>query len=78
MVEPLNSTGTPSERRSPGWREVLAVAAAVVAIVFAIQVATSLLPASLQDVVFHTPLAIAVLVIGTVMVLLRLARRPSA
>lgn len=65
------------ERRSPGWREVLVVAGVVVAIVFAIQVLTSLLPRSLQDIVFHTPLAIAVLVIGTVGLLLRIVRRPS-
>jgi uncharacterized membrane-anchored protein len=65
------------ERRSPGWREVLVVAGAVVAVVFAFQVLTSLLPASLQDIVFHTPLAIAVLVIGTVGLLLRIVRRPS-
>ena len=65
------------ERRSPGWREVLVVAGIVVAIVFAFQVLTSLLPPSLQDIVFHTPLAIAVLVIGTVGLLLRIVRRPS-
>ena len=65
------------EGRSPGWREVLVVAGVVVAIVFAFQVLTSLLPASLQDIVFHTPLAIAVLVIGTVGLLLRIVRRPS-
>ena len=65
------------EGRSPGWREVLVVAGVVVAIVFAFQVLTSLLPTSLQDIVFHTPLAIAVLVIGTVGLLLRIVRRPS-
>ena len=65
------------ERRTPGWREVLLVAGAVVAAVFAVQVGTSLMPASIQDVVFHTPLAIAVLVIGTLALLLRIAGRPS-
>jgi hypothetical protein len=65
------------ERRSPGWREVLVVAGVVVGIVFAFQVLTSLLPPSLQDIVFHTPLAIAVLVVGTVGLLLRIVRRPS-
>ena len=64
--------------RGPGWREVLIVAAIVVGAVFAIQVLTSLLPTSMQEVVFHTPLAILVLVAGTVGLLLRIARRRSS
>ena len=70
----------PAERapKSPGWREVLIVAGVVVAVVFAFQVLTSLLPASLQEVVFRTPLAIAVLVLGTLGLLFRIARRPRA
>jgi uncharacterized membrane-anchored protein len=66
------------DRRAPGWREVLIVAVLVVGVVFAIQVLTSLLPTSMQEVVFHTPLAIIVLVVGTLGLLLRIAgRRPS-
>jgi uncharacterized membrane-anchored protein len=63
--------------RTPGWREVLTVGAVVVAIVLGLAVLTSLLPTSLQDVVFRTPLAIFVLVVGTVGLLVWIARRPA-
>jgi heme A synthase len=61
--------------RQPGWREVLVVAALVVGVVLGAAVATSLLPAELQAVVFHTPVAIAVLLVGTGWLLWRIARR---
>jgi uncharacterized membrane-anchored protein len=61
--------------RQPGWREVLAVAAAVVAVVLGAAVATSLLPTSVQEIVFHTPLTILVLIVGTGWLLWRIARR---
>jgi heme A synthase len=63
--------------RTPGWREVLIVGAIVVVVVLGLAVATSLLPVGLQDVVFHTPLTIVVLVVGTVGLLAWIARRPS-
>jgi anti-sigma-K factor RskA len=63
--------------RQPGWREVLIVAAAVVAIVLGAAVLTSVLPTGAQEVVFHTPLAIVVLVVGTGWLLWRIARRPA-
>ncbi len=66
-----------SPRPAPGWPQVLVVGALVAGVVFAIQVLTSLLPTSVQEVVFHSPLAIIVLVVGTLGVLLRIARRPS-
>jgi uncharacterized membrane protein len=59
----------------PGWREVVLVAATVVAVVLAAAVGTSLLPASVQDVVFHTPVAIGVLIVGTGWLLWRISRR---
>jgi uncharacterized membrane-anchored protein len=59
----------------PGWREVVLVAAAVVVVVLGAAFATSLLPASVQEVVFHTPVAIAVLVGGTGWLLWRISRR---
>jgi len=65
----------PPAGRAPGWREVLFVAALVVGIVLGLAVLTSALPTSLQDVVFRTPLAIVVLVVGTVGLLAWLARR---
>lgn len=71
-------SGRSGSARAPGWREVLIVAAIVVGAVFAIQVLTSLLPTSIQEVVFRTPLAILVLVVGTLGLLLRIVRRRSS
>jgi hypothetical protein len=51
------------------------VAAAVVAVVLGAAILTSLLPAAVQDIVFHTPAAIAVLVVGTGWLLWRISRR---
>jgi anti-sigma-K factor RskA len=66
-------------RSQPGWREVVVVAAAVVALVLGAAVLTSVLPTAVQDVVFHTPLAIAVLIVGTGWLLWQISRRgPSA
>lgn len=63
--------------RQPGIREVLLVAAAVVLTVLAAAFATALLPTGGQDVVFHTPLLIAVLIGGTGLVLWRILRTPQ-
>ncbi len=65
-----------AERVAVGWREVLLVSVAVVGVVLGLAVGTSLLPADVQRVVFQTPLLIAVLVVGTAVVLVRLVRRP--
>jgi len=65
---------TPSGRQ-PGWREVGVVALAIVAVVLGAAVLTSVLPTSLQEIVFHSPLAILVLIIGTGWVLWRISRR---
>ena len=51
------------------------MAAAVVAVVLGAAVLTSVLPTSLQEVVFHTPLAIVVLIVGTGWLLWRISRR---
>jgi FtsH-binding integral membrane protein len=69
-----NATGSP-QTRSPGWREVLLVAGAVVAVVLGLAAVTGLLPTGVQRLVFHSPLAIVVLVVGTVLVLWRVAGR---
>lgn len=61
----------------PGGREVLLVAAAVVAVVLGAAILTSLLPQAVQEIVFHTPVAIAVLVAGTGLVLWRISRRKN-
>lgn len=63
--------------RVVGWREVLIVAAVAVAVVLGAAILTAVLPTDLQRVVFHTPLLIVVLIVGTGFVLWRLAtRRP--
>ncbi len=63
--------------RQPGVREVLLVAAAVVALVLAAAILTAILPRDAQAVVFHTPLLIVVLVLGTALVLWRILRAPG-
>jgi hypothetical protein len=65
--------GSPAHQ--PGWREVVLVAAAVVAVVLAAAFGTSLLPTAVQEVVFRTPIAIAVLIVGTGWLLWRISRR---
>lgn len=63
--------------RSVGWREVLIVAAIAVGTVLGAAILTSALPTYAQRVIFHTPVLIGVLVIGTGLVLWRIAaRRP--
>jgi hypothetical protein len=69
VVEP---TGPPSQ---PGWLQVILVAAVVVAIVLGASIGTSLLPTPIQEIVFHTPLTILVLIAGTAWLLWRIARR---
>ena len=63
--------------RSAGWREVLILAGFAVAVVLGAAILTALLPTELQRVVFHTPLLIVELIVGTGFVLWRIAtRRP--
>jgi hypothetical protein len=66
----------PGVGRQPGWREVLIVAIAAVAVVLGAAVLTSLLPQAVQTIVFHTPVAILVLIGGTGWLLWRISRRP--
>ena len=62
--------------RQPGWSEVTLVAVATVAVVLGAAILTSILPTTVQEVVFHTPLAIVVLLLGTAWLLWRISRRP--
>jgi FtsH-binding integral membrane protein len=65
------------QTRAVGWREVLTVAAVAVGVVLGAAILTSALPTDAQRVIFHTPLAIVILVVGTGFVLWRVAtRRP--
>ena len=60
-----------------GWRAVLIVAGAAVGVVLGAAILTAVLPTDAQRVIFHTPLLIGVLIVGTSLVLWRLAaRRP--
>ncbi|MCI0583780.1 MAG: hypothetical protein L0227_12985 [Chloroflexi bacterium] len=66
-----------AERAQAGARDVLIVAAVAVAAVLGAAVLTSLLPDDVQRFLFHQPVAIAVLIVGTGLVLWRVAtRRP--
>ena len=71
-----DATGRPEPQ--PGWRasgrDVAIAAVAAVGIVLGAAAITGFLPDELQRLVFHTPLAIAVLVVGTGWVLYRIAR----
>ena len=57
-----------------GWRQVLIVAGVAVAAVLGAAILTAALPADAQRVIFHTPLLIAVLIVGTGFVLWRIAK----
>ena len=64
--------------RQPGWREVIGVAGIVVAVVLGAAILTSVLPTGVQELVFHTPLAIIVLIVGTAWLLWRISRRTGS
>ena len=65
------------EARAVGGRQVLFVAAVAVAVVLGAAILTAVLPTDAQRLIFHTPLLIGVLVVGTAFVLWRIAtRRP--
>jgi hypothetical protein len=63
--------------RQPGLREVLLIGIAVILTVLVAAAATALLPREGQDIVFHTPLLIIVLIGGTALVLWRILRSPG-
>lgn len=66
-----------AERSQPGVRRVALVAGGAAVIVLGAAVVTGLLPEPVQRLVFHAPLTILVLLIGTTYVLWRVAtRRP--
>jgi len=76
VVGPPGAGGAPA--RAPGWREVLLVAALVLAAVFGVEVLSALVP-PLGDLFRSFPTTIAILVAGTVGLLVLIAiRRPRA
>lgn len=74
----VRTVAEPAPRgRQPGWREVLLVAIGVVVVVLGLAAVTSVLPTQVQEVVFHTPLMIFVLIGFTGYWLWRVSRRQS-
>jgi len=68
-----------AERSQVGARDVVIVGAIAVAAVLGAAVLTSVLPEEIQRFLFHEPVTIAVLIVGTAFVLWRVAtRRPPA
>ena len=67
-----------SADRPPDVLHVLVVAATIVLVVALAALLTGLLPDELSWVVYETPLAIGVLIVGTGLVLWRIARRQRA
>ncbi len=65
----------PSEGRSPGWREVLLIAAAVLGAVLGLELLSAALPA-VRDLFRGLPIIIVGLVAGTGALLLIAVRRP--
>ena len=63
------------EGSAPGLRQVLIVAALAVGAVLGAAILTSLLPEEIQRLIFHAPLTIIGLLVGTAFVLWRVATR---
>ncbi|MBA2701599.1 MAG: hypothetical protein H0U58_07865 [Chloroflexi bacterium] len=64
--------------RQPGWTQVVLAAAAVVVVVLGSAVLTGFLPQAVQNWIFHGPVLIVVLIVGTAGLLWRIARgRPN-
>lgn len=68
----------PAVARTFGWREVLIVGGVIVVGVLGLSLITSILPSGAQWFVFQSPLFIVVIVVGTILVLASLIRRPRA
>lgn len=65
-------------RTQPGLPQVLLVALVVVGVVLGAAVLTSLLPSEVQRMIFDAPVLIVVLIVGTAVMLWRIARgRPA-
>lgn len=62
------------ERRQPGWLEVLTVAFVVVVVVVGAAALTGFLPTAVQGAIFHGPVLIVVLIVGTAWLLWRISR----
>ena len=68
----------PASQRPAGWVDVMLVSAAVVGCVFGAAALTGLLPTEVQRAIFHGPVLIVVLIVGTGLLLWRVSRgRPA-
>jgi hypothetical protein len=73
VAEPTRPASEPGSE--PGWREVVLVAAGAAIVVLGAAFVTGLLPATVQDAIRQTPVAIAALALGTGWLLWRISRR---
>lgn len=64
----------PRRLGQPGWPQVVLVAAAVAVVVLGAAALTGILPDGLRAVIYETPIAIVVLVVGTGWLLWRISR----
>ena len=64
----------PVDERRPGVREAVVVGGIVVDVVLVVAALSLALPSPVRDTVLHTPALIVVLVVGTIVVLLGVAR----
>lgn len=74
LPEPSAEPAAERPSSQPGWREVLLVAVAVVAVVLGAAALTGLLPTPIQQAIFHGPVLIGVLIVGTAWLLWRISR----
>ena len=76
MVEERPRDGEPSRtpNAQPGWPEVILVGFAVVVGVLAAAALTGFLPTPIQQAIFHGPVLIVVLIVGTGWLLWRISR----
>ena len=68
MAEPV------APRPQPGWPQVALVAASVVVVVLGAALLTGCLPDEFLRAIFHGPVLIGVLIVGTAWVLWRISR----
>ena len=61
-------------RPQPGWLEVMALAAGVVVVVVGAAALTGFLPTPIRQAIFHGPVLIVVLIVGTGWLLWRISR----
>ena len=74
LAERSGLEGSARQRSAPGWLRALVVGGLTVDAVLAAAVVSFLLPSSLGDVVFRSPLLILVLIAGTAFVLWTITR----